>query len=450
MITFALSGGCIINRRFSVCEDQRFRALVDVIRGADVAFSHLEGTIAEADGPEVYPAAEAGWTWIRTPSYFGEELKWAGFNIVSHASNHSLDYMYGGLYATWARLKQSGLPFAGTGMTLKEARRPAYLDTAKGRVALVSSSSTTPDWARAADPIRDDRGRPGANQIRLIQVLDREAAEALRATVRRAGWWMTEVGDDIMVSPPGLHNTVIRYRISDEASPSAIADPDDVAANLAAVRAAKERADFVIFHIHNHEWDPAGGLATPPAFVRDLAHRAVDAGADIFIAEGAHALLRGIEIYRGKPIFYDPGDLFKDGNSKTRPLSEYYWVQGTNSETGRREITTATSQVHRDLGKLPVPSHPVGGYNTGKVLAVIVPVCRFDDRGQLVEIRVHPAVHLKESHIVRGLPGLQTGEDARRIVHYLGELSEPFGTRIDFVDGVGLVKLPAGDLHAGA
>jgi poly-gamma-glutamate synthesis protein (capsule biosynthesis protein) len=441
MITFALSGGCIINRRFSVCDDGRFLRLVDVIRDADVSFSHLEGTIADADGPEVYPAAEAGWTWIRTPSYFGDELKWAGFNLVSHASNHSLDYMYGGLYSTWSNLKRVGLPFAGTGMTLKDARRPAYLETAKGRVALISSSSSTPDWARAADPIRDDRGRPGVNQVRQIHLLDAEGAEALRATTRRAGWWMSETGDDIMVSPPGLHNTVTRYRIVADATAAVIADPDDVRANVEAIRVAKEQADFVMFHIHNHEWDPQGGLAVPPAFVRSLAHDCIDAGADIFMAEGSHALLRGIEIYKGKPIFYDPGDLFKDGNAKTRPLSEYYWVQGKAEASGRPEFTTAASRSHDGFGKLPVPTNPVGGYNTGKVLAVIVPVCRFDDAGRLVELRIHPAVHLNDSHLVRGLPGLQTGEDARRIIDYLAELSAPFGTHIDFDDGVGVVRL---------
>ena len=203
MITFAMSGGCIINRRFSACEHEGFTRLIEIIRGADVSFSHLEGTIAEADGAEVYPATEAGWTWIRTPAYFGEELKWAGFDLVSHASNHSLDYMYGGLYSTWSALKRAGVPYAGTGMTLNEARRPAFLENAKGRVALISSSSSTADWARAADPVRDDRGRPGVNQLRLIQVIDHETADQIRSMVVRMGWWMTEVGDDIMISPPG-------------------------------------------------------------------------------------------------------------------------------------------------------------------------------------------------------------------------------------------------------
>jgi poly-gamma-glutamate synthesis protein (capsule biosynthesis protein) len=440
MIEFALTGGCIIKRRFSVCQDERFTKLIDVIRKADVGFAHLEGTIADVDAPEVFPAAEAGWTWIRNPSYFPQELKWAGFKLVSHASNHSMDYMYGGLYATWSALKAADIPCAGTGMSLKEARQPAFLDTPKGRIALVSSSTSSPAWARAADPIRDDRGRPGINQLRLIQEIDGRTADELRGMAQRMGWWLTEIGNDLVISPPGLHNTVQHYRVTDGPGCTMVADPEDVQANLDAIRAAKQQADFVMFHIHNHEWDPAGGLSTPPDFVRDLAHRCIDAGADIFLAEGAHALLRGIEIYRGKPCFYDPGDLFKDGNSKTRPLSEYYWVQGKNNASGNWELTPHDSRSHGEKKKLPVPSNPVGGYSTGKVLGVLVPVCRFDEQGRLEQITIHPARHLQDSEVNSGLPGLQTGEEARKIIDWLAELSAPYGTKIEFVDGVGVIR----------
>jgi len=332
------------------------------------------------------------------------------------------------------------VPVAGTGRTLKEARQPAYLDTPKGRVALISSSSSTPAWARAADPIRDDPGRPGANQLRLVQEVDRATADQLRTMARTLGWWMTEIDDDIAISPPGLHNTISHYRVSASGQKRMVADPEDVEANLDAIREARKNADWVLFHIHNHEWDPVGGLSVPPTFVRELAHQAVDAGADIFIAEGAHALLRGIEVYKGKPVFYDPGDLFKDGNSKTRPLSEYYWVQGFRQGRGKWELTPVDSRLHTDKKKLPIASNPPGAYSTGKVLAVLVPVCRFDDQRRLVDITVHPAMHLTDSPQVNGLPGLQTGEQARRILDYLAELSEPFGTRVEIQGDVGIIR----------
>jgi poly-gamma-glutamate capsule biosynthesis protein CapA/YwtB (metallophosphatase superfamily) len=441
MINIALSGGCIIKRRFSVCEDQRFQDVVQVLRGADVTFGHLEGVIAEPDAPEVFPTAEAGWTWIRMPSFFARELKWAGYDMVSHASNHCIDYMYGGLYETWASLRAAEVPYAGTGMSLEAARRPAFLESAKGRVALISSSSSTPNWGRAADPRKGDRGRPGANHIRTIQALEAPDYAALRDLARKMGWWITDLGDEMMINPSGLHNSITRYWLASEDRPAGEhADPADIEANLASIRAAKERADFVIFHIHNHEWEAQAELKDPPRFIRTMARQCIDAGADIFIAEGAHSLLRGIEIYRGKPIFYDPGDLFKDGNSKIRPLSEYYWTQATNKASGRREITTIDSIAHQDHAKLPVASNPPGGYNTGRVLAVIVPVCSFDDDGNLVQIEIHPATHIKGSRLLTGLPGMEHGARAKEIIDYLAEISAPFGTKIEFVDGKGIIR----------
>ncbi len=441
MIDIALTGGCIIKRRFSAVTDQRFLGVVDVLRGADVTFGHLEGTIAEPDAPEVFPSAEGGWTWIRMPGYFAEELGWAGYDLMSHASNHCLDYMYGGLYETWKALKAEGLPYAGTGMNLEQSREPAYVESAKARVALVSSVSSMPDWARAADPRDGDRGRPGANQLRRIQVLEPADYDALRDLARKMGMWITDLGDEMTLNPSGLHNTITRFAKVGPGRPAGeIADRADVEANLAAIRTAKARADLVIFHIHNHEWDTEQSLQDPPRFIRDFAREAIDAGADIFIAEGAHALLRGVEIYRGKPIFYDPGDLFKDGNSKIRPLSEYYWTQGTSTATGRREITTIDSPAHRDHAKLPVATYPPGGYNTGRVLAVVVPVCRFDEDGTLREIVIHPAKHIKTTKLLWGLPGMVTGEEAKEVIEYLGELSAPFGTEIAFEDGKGIIR----------
>jgi poly-gamma-glutamate synthesis protein (capsule biosynthesis protein) len=440
MFNIAVSGGCLIRRRFSHCKDQRFTAIVDILRGADVAFAHLEGTIADGDDPEVYPAAEGGWTWIRAPKHFAEELKWAGFKIVSHASNHGMDYMYGGLYSTWDALRAADLPYAGTGMTLSESREPGYLDLLDRRVALISCCSSAANWSRAANPVREDRGRPGTNQLRTHFEVDAATMYTLKELARKMGWWTTEIGRDVLFNPSGLHNTITRYVQSDQPGIRLVADPDDLEANIKVIREAKAKSNFVIFHIHNHEWNPDKDLSQPAEFIRALARSAIDAGADLFIGEGAHAQLRGIEIYKGKPCFYDPGDLFKDGNSKIRPLSEYYWMKGRNPQTGDWQTVTRDAEGYTDLDRLPSATNPPGGYNTGKVLAVMVPVCTFDEAGVLTEIRLYPARHIKDSEALFGLPGLETGEQAREIIDYIGELSAVFGTKVEFADGIGIVR----------
>ncbi|MFQ6053409.1 MAG: CapA family protein, partial [Candidatus Bathyarchaeia archaeon] len=100
--------------------------MVDLIRSADVAFTNLEMLLHDYEG---YPAAECGGTYTRADPSMIEELKWMGYDIVSTANNHSLDYMYGGLFKTIEHLDAAGVPHAGTGRDLAEARQPAYQET---------------------------------------------------------------------------------------------------------------------------------------------------------------------------------------------------------------------------------------------------------------------------------------------------------------------------------
>jgi hypothetical protein len=162
----AITGDSILNKRVSVCQDERFLSLIKAIRGADLGYTQLETLIHDYEGPEIYPGAEAGWTWMRSPKYVVDELKWAGFHMVSTASNHSLDFSYGGLKSTWKALNEGGIVHAGTGNNLAEARAPAYLETANGRVALISMCSSFTGAAKAGEQRADMQGRPGLNPLR--------------------------------------------------------------------------------------------------------------------------------------------------------------------------------------------------------------------------------------------------------------------------------------------
>jgi len=304
----AITGDCIINRRLSVYQEERFLHLVKILREADVAYTHLETLIHDYEGAEIYPSAEAGYTWMRSPRFVVDELKWAGFDIVSHASNHCMDYSYGGLISTWKALDEADLPYAGTGRNLGEAREPAYLETTKGRVALISMCSSFSKWARAGEARRDVKGRPGLNPLRFYYVVDTNTIETLKQVAIKLGWWVSQHGKAWLFNPPGLHNTIYKFVEGDEPGISTVADEDDAEGNLRSISDARRQADYVLVHLHNHELDPEKGLCAPPKFVPPFARACIDSGADVFIGQGSHALLRGIEIYNNKPVFYDPGD----------------------------------------------------------------------------------------------------------------------------------------------
>ncbi len=90
---------------------------------------------------------------------------WMGFNLFATANNHSLDYEIEGLRIHRRVLQEAGAVFAGTGENLGEARAPGYLETRRGRVALISCASTFSARSPAGAQRQDARGRPGLNPL---------------------------------------------------------------------------------------------------------------------------------------------------------------------------------------------------------------------------------------------------------------------------------------------
>lgn len=105
----AVTGDVITNSRVSACGDAEVLAGVAVLRDADVTCAHLEKPLHDFDTDDVFPAAEGALSWMRGPSFIADELAWCGVDLVSTASNHSLDYSYGGMARTWDGLDRAGI-----------------------------------------------------------------------------------------------------------------------------------------------------------------------------------------------------------------------------------------------------------------------------------------------------------------------------------------------------
>ena len=444
-ITIAITGDAIFNRRVSVVTDEKFLSVVKVIRDADVAYTHLETLIHDYEGPELYPAAEAGWTWMRSPRFVVDELKWVGFDIVSHACNHSLDYSYGGLFSTWKALEEGGLPYAGTGRNLGDARAPAYLETEKGRVALISMCSSFSGWARAGDVRSDVKGRPGLNPLRFYYVVDADTLEMVKQLAVKLSWYVERFGKTWLVSPSGVHLALTKFVEGDQPGVYTVADEDDAEGNLRAIRDARRQADWVLAHLHNHEWESGKDLSVPPRFVTAFSRACIDAGADVFIGQGSHALLRGVEIYKNKPIFYDPGDFMGMSNTVTRLPADFFFRPGYSDDVRSWNATVADALDARDA--LPKPWNPPGGIRSARVIGSVVGVCSFNEGRKLTGLKVYPVTlggamsGAHESRSQSGIPRLADPEMARKLIEYLAELSSPFGTKIEFKNGTGQIKL---------
>ena len=86
---------------------------------------------------------------------------------------------------------------------------------------------------------------------------------------------------------------------------------------------AKRHNDIVIVALHNHDLSHhrAYGIQdTTPANDQIMYRRAIDAGADMVIGSGPH-VLRAIEIYKGKPIFFSLSNSSTNTAPRTRSRS---------------------------------------------------------------------------------------------------------------------------------
>src|SRR5262245_38858825 len=165
--SFALTGDSIITRRLSVYNEPAFMRIIDLVRGADVAFTNLEMLFHDY---EPYAMNESGGTYMRAEPALVKELVWAGFDMVSRANNHAGDYGVLGMNLTSKYVAEAGLVQAGVGQSLAEAREARFLETPKGRVALISVASTFTDHSRAGSTRGDMPARPGLNPLRFTTI----------------------------------------------------------------------------------------------------------------------------------------------------------------------------------------------------------------------------------------------------------------------------------------
>src|SRR5438093_12774645 len=339
--TIALTGDSLITMKLSVHTDPQFLKMIDMIRGADAAFTNLEMLFHDY---EPYPSTQSGGTYMRADPALAKELVWAGFDMVARANNHANDYGVEGGRLTTKYVAEAGLVQAGVGESLREAREARFLDIDKGRVALISTASTFPDQSRAGVSWGDTKARPGLNPLRFktTYVVTRQQFDALRTALREAGQLGRGRGAAAAADSPINEMTVFdrRFVVGDKTETRTEPLKEDLDGMAAVVRDAARQADYVIVSSHTHE----GGADrfTPPEFFVTFAHAMVDAGADIITVSGPH-VLRGVEIYKGKPIFYSLANFIFENETLLRQPPENYEPLGMPPGSGVGEFNDRRS-----------------------------------------------------------------------------------------------------------
>ncbi|MEE2669971.1 MAG: CapA family protein [Gemmatimonadota bacterium] len=426
--TLAAVGDVIMNRRLEQFDhpgDPGFHELANVIRAADAAFMNLEQSVFRLQEFDGWPAAENGGNYeVGSPETL-MDLVSMGFNLFNRANNHTTDYGVAGLRATNRLMDEMGLVHAGTGENLGWASRPGYLDTSRGRIALIGMASTHSPMSRAGSASPEVQGRPGLNALRLDRRNEGSPStmSALRAAARAQG----ENASEDVNEPVRVFGTTVFPGARDAVTVSLNeVDRDRV---LHEVRNATDQGDYVVVNSHSHE--PGNNSILPPDWMVEFTHDVIDAGANTFIIHGPHQL-RGIEIYRGRPIFYSLGNfIFQNETIDPMPADQ--------RDRYGLPLGMLASEIYDRRFGVDENGNPTTGFPTGSQWYESVLAVTTFEGDEVTEIRLYPIeLGWRADRSQRGTPRLAPDALGRKIIEHLAVLSEPFGTRIVYEDGTGV------------
>lgn len=236
-----------------------FAGCAAALRQGDLCFGQLETTIAR--GGSKAPNARLA---MRSPPQLARAARAAGFHAMSFAGNHCMDFGYEAFAETLRHADAAGLTLCGAGADLAEARKPRILAVKDQRVALLAASSILPDGYAA------EAGKPGCAPLRAFTFYDQ-----------------------IEIDQPGTPPRIRTF-----------AHRGDLEALVSSIREARTAADVVLVSLH---WGIHMIHAALADYQLEVAHACIEAGAHAILGHHPH-LLKGVEIYRGRPIFYSLGN----------------------------------------------------------------------------------------------------------------------------------------------
>ncbi|MBI4329687.1 MAG: CapA family protein [Chloroflexi bacterium] len=229
------------------------------MKEGDMSFCHLE-RLFSTRGCLQYRDHN---TWAsRVDPENVKSLVFGGFNVVSLAGNRCFDYGPEALLDSIDVIRRNGMQALGVGKDIAEARTPVILERKGIKVGFLGYSSVLPIEYEARE------GKPGCAPLRVSTYYEAQGYQ------------------------PGTPPKIVT-----------VPREDDVLAMEEDIRKLRKQVDAVVVSIHwGQDYIPEMLAAYQPI----VGHRAVDAGADLIL--GHHGrIIRAIEIYKGRTIFYCVG-----------------------------------------------------------------------------------------------------------------------------------------------
>lgn len=425
---FTAVGDALMQRRMPK-DYKGFQEVRDYIGRGDFRFCNLETTL-NREG-ECYASQYSGGTWLRADPEILEDIRAYGFNVLSFNNNHTMDYGYNGLLKTLEAVRNYGFVNSGVGENLSRAAAPAYLDTPKGRVAIISVVSTFHPASMAGEQGRRVPGRPGVNglhvstryivrpeQLEMIRTVAAATGVNVQNDIERAegyypplpegcaafGDLLFEVGET-----PGIRETICE------------ADMNRVEK---AIYEAQFQADYIMVSLHAHECK--GEKVQLANFIPEFARRCIDSGAHGVIGHGPH-LLRGVEVYKNRPIFYSLGDFMTQVESGSFAPEDFYAKYGLTSDATMHELFKTRSH-----------DFTLGLMTKRECFETVIPLWEMEN-GELTHLELMPLEMGFE--LPRSQSGFPVPAKGTAILEHLADISKPFGTEMKIEKGIAVIRL---------
>jgi poly-gamma-glutamate synthesis protein (capsule biosynthesis protein) len=239
-----------------------------VLAQADIRFAQVERVYSERGALQLH----SGGAHSRVKPHMAEIFTDCGFDVVSLASNHAMDWGADAMLDTVSLFRGKGMQVIGAGRNLREARAPAMLEKKGVKVAFLGYCSIL--------------------QTGYAAGMDRPGVAPLRAHT------YYEAFDYQAGVPPRV--VTVPYA-------------EDLAGMVADIRAARAAADVVVLSLH---W----GIHFIPRIIADyqvtVAEAAFEAGADLILGHHAHAP-KAIGVHRGKACFYSLSNFIMSSTAKS-------------------------------------------------------------------------------------------------------------------------------------
>jgi poly-gamma-glutamate synthesis protein (capsule biosynthesis protein) len=263
--------------------DQYAELIAPVFQQADIRFVQCERTYSRRGWPPRFALGGSS-EHSRLDPDMVSVFKASGANVVSLASNHTMDWGPEAALDTIDLFRSMGIQVVGAGKDDTEARAPAIIEKNGVRVAILSYCTVLRD-GQTAGP-----GKVGSAPMRAHAYYEAEDFQ------------------------PGTPPKVITVPYE-----------GDLAALEEDIRKTKTQADVVIVSLHwgVHYLPKVIATYQPP-----VAHAAIDAGADLILGHHAH-MLKAVEVYKERVCFYSIGNFITNGAMRASLPYRWnlYWYQ---------------------------------------------------------------------------------------------------------------------------